>query len=143
MPFTVETTDDQANARPEPRPTGLAMKRGALGRCPACGEGRLWSSYLKTTPACERCGLAIDGAHRADDLPAYGVMMIVGHVLVPAALMLEKGFHPPLWVHMAAWLPLSVVLSLALLPIVKGAVVGLQWAKRMHDFGESPRGAEA
>jgi uncharacterized protein (DUF983 family) len=71
------------------------------------------------------------------------VMMIVGHVLVPAALVLEKGFHPPLWVHMAAWLPLSIALALGLLPIVKGAVVGLQWAKRMHGFGEPVAGADA
>jgi uncharacterized protein (DUF983 family) len=62
-------------------------------------------------------------------------MMIVGHVLVGGALTLEQAAHPPLWVHMAIWIPATLILSLALLPQGKGAVIALQWAHRMHGFG--------
>ncbi len=54
-------------------------------------------------------------------------MMIVGHIVVGGLLALEVAYHPPTWVHLATWLPLLVIMSLVLLPIVKGALVGLQW----------------
>jgi uncharacterized protein (DUF983 family) len=72
---------------------------------------------------------------RADDAPPYFTMVIVAHVVVAGVLMLEKTYAPPSWVHMAIWLPLVVILSLFLLPRVKGALIGLQWALRMHGFG--------
>ena len=62
-------------------------------------------------------------------------MVIVGHVVIAGVLVLEKAYAPPSWVHLALWLPLTVILSLWLLPRVKGALVGLQWALRMHGFG--------
>ena len=72
---------------------------------------------------------------RADDAPAYFTMAIVGHLVIGGLLALEQAYAPPTWVHMSIWLPLTLVLSLVLLPIVKGALVGLQWAYRMHGFG--------
>ena len=144
MPVTFQATEAHARHDAVPaRAVWPAMIRGGRGLCPACGDGKLWAGYLKAVPACTCCATPLDGAHRADDLPAYAVMMIVGHILVPAALMLEKGFHPPLWIHMVAWIPLSIALSLALLPVVKGAVIGLQWARRMHGFGDSPERMDA
>jgi uncharacterized protein (DUF983 family) len=63
-------------------------------------------------------------------------MLIVGHIVVAGVLALEIGTHPPMWVQMVIWLPLTVILSLTLLPIIKGAIVGLQWANRMHGFSD-------
>ena len=116
-----------------PRSTPEAMMRGARMRCPACGEGALFRAYLKVADACPSCGEELHH-HRADDAPAYFTISIVGHIVVAGALILERAFSPETWVHMALWLPLTLGLSLALLPVVKGALVGLQWAQRMHGF---------
>ena len=96
----------------------------------------MFRAFLKTANNCSVCGLDFT-PHRADDLPAYLVIVIVGHVVVPLALSIETNFSPPMWAQLAAYLPLTLVLSLALLQPVKGAVVGLQWALRMHGFDEN------
>ncbi|MFC3693611.1 DUF983 domain-containing protein [Chenggangzhangella methanolivorans] len=124
----------EAEADPPARPIWRSMRRGAVLRCPACGEGRMFSAYLKVTPACASCGEELHH-QRADDAPTYIVITIVAHVVVGALLWVEVAYQPPVWLHMAMWLPLTVILSLALLPPVKGALVGLQWALRMHGFG--------
>ena len=116
----------------------LAIGRGLRTRCPACACGRLYKSYLKTEETCGSCGEELFH-HRADDAPPYFTMLIVGHVLVALILWTEIALSPPLWLHMLVWLPLTIVLSLLLLPMVKGAVLGLQWALRMHGFGDAGR----
>lgn len=116
------------------RPVMQAMWRGFLGRCPHCGEGRLFRAFLKPVDACPACGEEMKH-HRADDLPAYLVVMIVGHVVVGAFLGAEMMFKLSTWQHLAIWAPLTLVMALALLQPVKGAVVGLQWALYMHGFG--------
>ena len=118
---------------PAPRPLGQALRRGALARCPACGRGRIFGRYLKVEGQCADCGLALHH-HRADDAPPYFTMLILGHVLVPLTLILERAAEPPLWLHFALWLPLPVILSMLMLPRIKGALIGFQWAHRMHGF---------
>ncbi|HEX6960119.1 MAG TPA: DUF983 domain-containing protein [Ferrovibrio sp.] len=119
------------------RPAGAAMLRGWRRRCPQCGEGGIFAGYLAVNPQCPSCGLALSG-HRADDAPPYFTILIVGHIIVPLMLLLEQHLHPAEWVHMALWLPLTLLLSLWLLPHIKGSLIGLQWAKRMHGFGPDP-----
>ena len=119
------------------RSVAVAMRRGALGRCPACGEGRLYGKYLKVEPACAACGEAFHH-HRADDFPPYVVMFIVGHIGVSLMLWVETTWRPDLWIHALMWGPIIIGSSLALLPPVKGAIIGLQWARYMHGF--DPRG---
>jgi uncharacterized protein (DUF983 family) len=114
-----------------------AMKRGFRGRCPRCGEGKLFRAFLKVENNCSACGLDFT-PHRADDLPAYLVIVIVGHIVVPTALLTEKSFSPPVWLQLAIYLPFTLIASLALLQPVKGTVVGLQWALRMHGFDDNP-----
>jgi uncharacterized protein (DUF983 family) len=114
-----------------------AIWRGALGRCPACGQSKLWSSYLKTPSQCGHCHTEL-GQHRADDAPPYFTIFIVGHVLIPIVVLTEIAYQPPYWLHALIWLPASLVMTFALMPIVKGAVIGLQWALRMHGFSENP-----
>jgi uncharacterized protein (DUF983 family) len=122
------------------RDVGQAMLRGMLCRCPNCGKGRLFRAYLKVADHCEVCNEAFHH-HQADDAPPYFTMVIVGHIVIAAVLMVEVAYHPAVWVHLALWIPLTVILSVALLPMVKGAVVGLQWANRMHGFGDPVNGA--
>jgi uncharacterized protein (DUF983 family) len=114
--------------------TGIA--RGVRGRCPACGGGRLFPRFLKVAEQCRDCGADLHH-HRADDLPPYIVILIVGHILGWAILMAETEFQAPLWLHLAVWPLLALILCLLLLQPVKGAVVGLQYALGMHGFGSA------
>jgi uncharacterized protein (DUF983 family) len=117
------------------RALGLAMRRGFLGRCPSCGKGPLFRAYLKVVDACAVCGE--DLRHqRADDAPPYITMLVVGHIVVGGVLAAEELWpNSPMWLGAIAWSLLALALSLWLLPRVKGALVGYQWALRMHGFG--------
>lgn len=128
--------DTPATPAEEPprRDIKTALLRGWRQKCPACGKGALYHKYLKVSDTCPACSEELHH-QRADDAPPYFTMVIVGHVVVAGVLLLERNFSPPSWVHMALWLPLTVGLSLWLLSRVKGALVGLQWALRMHGFG--------
>jgi uncharacterized protein (DUF983 family) len=122
------------NDRPGPaRNIKVALWRGARGRCPACGAGAMFASFLKVAPECRACG---EGLHhqRADDFPAYIVIFIVGHIVVGAAAYVALHSDWPVWIHMLLWPLWAAILAVALLQPVKGAVVGLQWALRMHGF---------
>lgn len=110
-----------------------AIKRGAMLHCPACGEGKLFRKYLKVADECPSCHEELHH-HRADDFPAYLVIFIVGHIVVSLVLAVEVAYQPSYLMHGLLWVPLTVSLALALLPPVKGAIVGLQWALRMHGF---------
>jgi uncharacterized protein (DUF983 family) len=139
--------DEQAfggeNRLPRPaRPLMNAMLRGFLGRCPHCGEGSVFASFLKTVDRCAHCGEEMHH-HRADDLPAYVVVVIVGHIVVGAFMGIEATSSLSTWQHLAIWIPLTIGSALALLRPVKGAVVGLQWALYMHGFGGEEDLAEA
>lgn len=118
-----------------------AMTRGLAQTCPACGEGTLYAKYLKVEPACPACGEEMHH-QRADDAPPYFTMVVVAHVVIAGLLILEKAYAPPTWVQLAIWLPTTVLMSLWLLPRIKGALVGLQWALRMHGFGADAPGTE-
>lgn len=109
------------------------MRRGARRVCPSCGNDSLFRRYLKVTDTCGSCGEELHH-HRADDAPPYFTIFIVGHLVVPLALWVERLWAPEIWVHVALWLPLVVVTTLLLLPVVKGVIVGLQWALYMHGF---------
>jgi uncharacterized protein (DUF983 family) len=98
--------------------------RGLRGRCPNCGEGGLFRAYLKVEPICARCGHD-NGRYRADDAPPYFTILIVGHFIVAPMLVFP-------WIWQAnPWVVVGVALAascMALLPYVKGAVVGVHWA---------------
>jgi uncharacterized protein (DUF983 family) len=117
------------------RDVWTAMKRGFRGRCPRCGEGKLFRAFLKVDDHCSVCGQDFT-PHRADDLPAYLVIIIVGHIMVPLALMIETNYAPAVALQLAIYLPATLIASLLLLQPVKGTVVGVQWALRMHGFDE-------
>ena len=84
------------------------------GRCPRCGKGPVFDGYLALRPACKSCGLDYGFADTADG-PAVFIMLIVGFIVVGGALVMEILYQPPYWLHAVLWLPLYLVLSLALL----------------------------
>jgi uncharacterized protein (DUF983 family) len=118
------------------RDVWTALKRGLRGRCPRCGEGKLFRAFLKVADHCSVCGQDFT-PHRADDLPAYLVIVIVGHIVVPTILWIETDYSPSVPLQLSIYLPFTLILSLLLLQPVKGAVVGVQWALRMHGFDEN------
>lgn len=102
---------------------------GLKGRCPRCGEGRLFSGMLTVGKRCGVCGLDYSFAD-AGDGPAVFVILIIGFVVVGLALWLEVNFGPPLWLHLVLWIPLTVVLSLAALRLTKGVLITLQYRNK-------------
>ena len=119
------------------RPVKPAMLRGWRRRCPKCGAGPMFRGYLKVRDACPVCGQELHH-HRADDGPAYLTILIVGHLLAPALMFTFVKFRPEPIVMITGFTIGTVALSLYLLPRLKGALVGLQWANRMHGFGAKP-----
>lgn len=122
----VRWTPDRARVVPPwPVPPMLtSIGRGLRCRCPACGRTDLFAGYLTVVAECANCHAPV-GRARADDAPPYFTILIVGHVIVLGMLTLERAYAPPLWVHAAIWLPLTLALSLLLLRPIKGATVGL------------------
>lgn len=115
--------------RGDERDFWTGFRRGLSGKCPSCGEAKLYSSYLKVVPTCTHCGHAL-GEYRSDDGPAYFTILIVGHLLLAPVLLLEAVRTLPLALVTGGLIAGLVVVTLWLLPIVKGAFVGAQWALR-------------
>ncbi len=113
------------------RPMLRTLFRGLLRRCPACGVGKSLKGYVKVADSCSNCGEAL-GHIRADDIPPYFTILIVGHMIVPSILYLEQNAPPEFWVHMAIWPALTLLLTLVLLPRVKGVIVNLLWALKIR-----------
>lgn len=136
--MTSVTDTAEATALQTKRDLGAAMKRGLLCRCPSCGEGKLFRSYLRPVANCSTCNEDYT-PQRADDLPAYLTVVIVGHIVVALFMAVENIGGLSLWAHLAIWVPITILMSLAMLQPIKGATIGLQWANRMHGFDKSTR----
>ena len=104
-------------------------KAGRRGRCPRCGEGKLFAGYLTTAPRCTNCDLDYTFIDSGDG-PAVFVILIIGFIVCGLALWVEVSFNPPLWVHFLLWIPLIFILSLPLLRMLKGLMIGLQYKNR-------------
>jgi uncharacterized protein (DUF983 family) len=102
------------------------VRAGLSGRCPRCGEGRLFKGFLAVGDHCGNCGLDYSFAD-AGDGPAVFVILIIGFVVVGLALWMEVTLNPPLWVHFMLWVPLILVLGLTALRLIKGLMIVLQY----------------
>ncbi|MFQ3622343.1 MAG: DUF983 domain-containing protein [Acetobacteraceae bacterium] len=120
-----------------PPTLGAAVARGVANRCPACGQGRLFSGYLRVAERCGQCCAPL-GRIRADDAPPYFTIFIVGHVVVPLMLAAERAMAPSLWAMAAVFLPLTAAMSLLLLRPVKGATIGLMMRVGIDGGGNDP-----
>jgi len=133
--MTHTATHTAALTPQDERPIKTAMLRGLRRKCPACGEGPLLTGYLKVRPECPVCHEDYT-PQRADDGPAYLTILIVGHIMAPLILIAFVKFRPDPLVLAGVFTVGTVLLSLFLLPRLKGMLVGIQWAKRMHGFGD-------
>jgi uncharacterized protein (DUF983 family) len=117
-------------AEPKTAPAAL------LGRCPRCGEGRLFDGYLRIAPRCSACGLDY-ATFDTGDGPAVFVILIVGAIVAGSALVVEVRYSPPYWVHAVLWIPLILILSFAMLRFMKSLLLVLQYK---HKAGEGKLG---
>jgi uncharacterized protein (DUF983 family) len=122
------TLSDTVSDQPaDDRPLGPALR----------GEGRVMAGYLKVADACPACGEALHH-HRADDGPAYLTILVVGKSIMALYLAVYLAWAPSPWVMIALCWSVALALALYLLPRFKGALVALQWSRRMHGFGDAP-----
>lgn len=133
---TTQWERDWAAQRRYRRVTGLGglwrcMRRGFLKRCPKCGKGAVVSGFLRPNTACGHCGEGY--AHiRTDDFAPWLSIMVLGHLLLPAMITVERLWHPPLWLHALIWLPLAVDFVFVFLPRAKGMALGLMWGLNLR-----------
>ncbi|PWR04032.1 hypothetical protein DKT77_03005 [Meridianimarinicoccus roseus] len=133
IPMTATATDTD-------RPLGLSLRRGLALRCPSCGRGHLMRTYLKPLDSCPACGEDLRPA-RADDGPAYLTILVVGHLMAPFIHVAFTTWRPDPLVMAFGLSAGCVALSLFLLPRMKGLIIGFQWARRMHGFGDASQDA--
>jgi uncharacterized protein (DUF983 family) len=119
----MSTNIETAVTRPD---IWTAIKRGLAQRCPICGEGKLFRSYLKLSDRCSHCGAALSEL-RADDGPAWATILIVGHLIVPFFIVTARSGAPD-WVYYAVLFPITIAMTLALLPLSKGVFVALLYS---------------
>ena len=105
---------------------------GLLGRCPNCGEGPLFSRFITVAPSCTACGYDLAAADSGDG-PAVFIILVVGFIACFGVLFTEVAFHPPVWVHLVVWLPLSAILAFALLRPFKGVMLALQFHHKAEE----------
>ena len=111
---------------------GSTIRRGILGRCPACGQGKLFRGYLTLADRCNRCGLNYGFADAGDGATVF-VILVAGFILVAGALFVEVRYAPPYWLHAVIWGPLAILVPLALLRPFKGVLVALQFRHKAQE----------
>jgi len=107
---------------------------GALGRCPNCGEGPLFSGFLKVSPRCTTCGFDLAKSDSGDG-PAVFVIFIAGFIAAFGILFTEIAIRPPIWVEGVIWLPIAVLLCVGLLRPFKGLMIAAQFANKASEAG--------
>jgi len=131
-----DQTVDMPQADTDERSMKKSLLRGWRRKCPNCGAGPMLKSYLKVTDTCTVCGQE-RFHHRADDGPAYLTILLVGHLLAPGLHIAFVVWRPEPLTLFTIFSVGCVGLSLYLLPRLKGAMIGFQWAKRMGGFGST------
>lgn len=118
----------------EARPSAIAA--GLRSRCPACGRGSLFEGFLRVRRHCPACGIDLQGQDSGDG-PAAFIVLIVGAIVVGGVLVTEVTLQPPVWVHLALWLPVTLILVLGMMRPFKATLIALQFKHRREDFNAS------
>jgi uncharacterized protein (DUF983 family) len=107
---------------------------GALGRCPDCGVGPLFTGFLTVTPRCSNCGFDLAKSDSGDG-PAVFVIFIAGFIAAFGLLFTEIVYRAPLWLEGLIWLPVAAVLCVGLLRPLKGLMIAAQFANKASQAG--------
>lgn len=102
------------------------VSAGITGRCPRCGQGKMFDGFIKLPKHCRNCGLDYSFVDTGEG-PAVLVMLLVGFIVVGLALWMEVTLAPPLWLHFILWIPLALALCLTALRTMKGILIALQY----------------
>jgi uncharacterized protein (DUF983 family) len=113
-------------------PQQSSVSVGLKQRCPRCGEGKLYKRFLKVAEKCDRCDLDFSEIDSGDG-PAVFIIMIAGFIIVGLVLYVEVVYRPDYWVHLVLWLPLSVLLPLVLLPVLKAWLAAQQYRHKARE----------
>lgn len=113
-------------------PQQSSVSVGLKRRCPRCGEGKLYKSFLKVADKCDRCDLDFSEIDSGDG-PAVFIIMIAGFIIVGLVLYVEVVYRPDYWVHLVLWLPLSILLPLVLLPVLKAWLAAQQYRHKARE----------
>ena len=105
---------------------------GLRSRCPRCGEGLLFTGFLKVGKSCESCGLEYDFADSGDG-PAVFIILIAGAIVVLLWAIVDALFHPPVFVHLLLWIPVTIALCLGMLRPFKATMIALQYANQARE----------
>lgn len=125
--------------RAAPGLASLAMA-SARGACPACDAAALFSGPIAFAPRCRACGLDF-GQFNVGDGPAAFLTLILGAIIVTLALVVELKFHPPIWLHVLLWLPLTVIAVIGSLRVAKGALLILEYRNKAREGRVAAPGA--
>lgn len=128
----------QAKEFPD-RTTGQIILLGIKGKCPRCGQGKVFSSYLKIADQCPNCGLGLEG-HDTGDGAVVPAMLLIGSLVVGMAAYVELSFEPPLWLHAVLWVPVIIGLTMTILQPLKGISIALQYKYRSTEETGKPGG---
>ncbi|MCP4181748.1 MAG: DUF983 domain-containing protein [Hyphomicrobiales bacterium] len=112
------------------------MINGLRCNCPNCGETSLSQGFTTVKDSCDNCSQELSH-HRADDLPPYLIIFIVGHIVLSVLMVSMKYNLFEICITAIGGSLIAVIIALALMRSVKGMIVGLQWALRMHGFDKS------
>lgn len=118
-------------ARPQaagPAPVAVALK----GLCPRCGATGLFAGWVKFADSCRACGLDF-ARFNVGDGPAAFLILILGGLLVALAILVELNFHPPFWLHLLIWTPLTAVAVIGSLRVSKAALLALEYRNKARE----------
>ena len=113
----------------------LSLLRSFKKRCPRCGKGKLFSSYLKPNLSCSHCNEDLS-IYRTDDFGSWLTIIMSGIIIIPLILTIEQTYAPPLWIQAVIWIPITLTLVLLLLPIAKGTCLTIMWIIKMKQKEE-------
>ncbi len=102
------------------------MRVAIGGCCPRCGKGRLFASLIAFAPACSNCGLDFLAFNVGDGAASF-LILIIGAIVTGLAMWLELSVEPAWYVHVLLWLPLTLVLTLAMLRFSKALLLALEY----------------
>lgn len=128
------TSSDFTNSGMDERQLMPSIIKGFRGKCPSCGEGKLFAYTLKVQENCPNCNEDLSH-HRADDLPAYLNILVVGHVVVGLMMVVYQWKLLEMWTLAGITVAAAILCAGIMMRPLKGSVVGAQWALRMHGFG--------
>jgi len=113
-------------------PLFRSVARGLKGRCPACGEGKIFWRYLKVSERCPTCEHDL-ARYPADDGPAYLTILLVGHVIIAPLLIFPIVWQAPAIYSVPILLGSLALLTLLALSHIKGGWIGLMYALGAKD----------